>query len=109
MRDVEGEREPWFLLINHHQIHQQALPTKKYSIDLVALRWTNDEPKVYASIVMRFTTGDTNVNASIDFYILTLNGVDVVLGVNWLQMLSPILCDLKAKTTFVVLLILIDF
>ena len=27
----------------------------------------------------------------IDFYILTLNGVDVVLGVNWLQMLSPIL------------------
>lgn len=34
----------------------------------------------------------------IDFYILTLNGVDVVLGVNWLQMLSPILCNLKAKT-----------
>jgi hypothetical protein len=34
----------------------------------------------------------------IDFYILTLNRVDVVLGVNWLQMLSPILCDLKAKT-----------
>ena len=34
----------------------------------------------------------------IDFYILTLNGVDAVLGVNWLQMLSSILCDLKAKT-----------
>nr|TKS05754.1 hypothetical protein D5086_0000129700 [Populus alba] len=34
----------------------------------------------------------------IDFYILKLNGVDAVLGVNWLQTLGPILWDFKAKS-----------
>ena len=34
----------------------------------------------------------------IDFYILMLNGVDAVLGVNWLQTLGPILWDFKAKS-----------
>jgi hypothetical protein len=34
----------------------------------------------------------------IDFYILKLNGVDVVLGVNWLQTLGLILWDFKAKS-----------
>ena len=34
----------------------------------------------------------------IDIYILTLNGVDAILGVNWLQKLGPILWDFKAKS-----------
>ena len=34
----------------------------------------------------------------IDFYIFTLNGVDAILGVNWLQTLGPILWDFKAKS-----------
>jgi len=34
----------------------------------------------------------------IDIYILTLNGVDAILGVNWLQTLGPILWDFKAKS-----------
>ena len=33
-----------------------------------------------------------------DFYILTLNGVDAVLGVNWLQTLGPILWDFKVNS-----------
>ncbi|KAB5548165.1 hypothetical protein DKX38_011571 [Salix brachista] len=32
-----------------------------------------------------------------DFYILTLNGIDAVLGVNWLQTLGPILWDFKVN------------
>ena len=34
----------------------------------------------------------------IDFYIFTLYGVDIVLGVKWLQTLGPILWDFKAKS-----------
>ncbi|KAF9662444.1 hypothetical protein SADUNF_Sadunf18G0053900 [Salix dunnii] len=33
-----------------------------------------------------------------DFYILTLNGIDAVLGVNWLQTLGPILWDFKVNS-----------
>jgi hypothetical protein len=43
-------------------MHHPVLPTKKLSNDLAGLRWMNDEPKVYASTVMRFTIRDINAS-----------------------------------------------
>jgi hypothetical protein len=62
---MRGEVEPsgsYRLCINHHQMHHPVLPTKKLSNDLAGLRWMNDEPKLYASTVMRFTIRDINAS-----------------------------------------------
>lgn len=76
-----------------HRLNLQISPTKPFKV-----RVADGYPLRCNGVYRQLKVVVDGVDFTTDFFVLPLTGLDFVLGIQWLSLLGPTLCDWKAQT-----------
>lgn len=76
-----------------NRLNLQISPTKPFKV-----RVADGYPLRCNGVYRQIQISVDGVDFTSDFYVLPLTGLDVVLGIQWLSLLGPTLCDWKAQS-----------